>query len=105
MVGTGNLAPHLIAAHATARPITNICIWGRREEVASKLAEMLAASSFSVSVSTNLEQAVGDADIISCATLSMDPLIKGAWLGAGQHLVVILDGPRFFARRSTVIGR
>jgi len=30
MVGTGNLAPHLIAAHATARPINDICIWGRR---------------------------------------------------------------------------
>lgn len=89
MVGTGKLAPHLIAAHATARPITDICIWGRREEAAIKLAESLATSSFSVSVSTNLENAVGNADIISCATLSMDPLIKGEWLSAGQHLDLV----------------
>ena len=89
MVGTGNLAPHLIAAHATARPITDICIWGRREEAATKLAETLGSSTFSVSVSINLEQAVGSADIISCATLTMDPLIMGAWLNAGQHLDLV----------------
>ena len=38
MVGTGNLAPHLIAAHATARKITDVCIWGRRREAAEKIA-------------------------------------------------------------------
>lgn len=89
MVGTGSLAPHLLAAHATARPITEICIWGRREQAATKLAESVSSSSFSVSVSTNLEQSVADADIISCATLTMDPLIKGAWLCAGQHLDLV----------------
>ena len=89
MVGTGNLAPHLIAAHATARPITDICIWGRREVAATMLADSLSGSSYSVSVSTDLEQAVSNADIVSCATLSMDPLIMGAWLRAGQHLDLV----------------
>ena len=89
MVGTGNLAPHLIAAHATARPVTDICIWGRREEAATMLADSLAGSSYSVSVSTDLEQAVSNADIVSCATLSMDPLIMGTWLRAGQHLDLV----------------
>jgi ornithine cyclodeaminase len=89
MVGTGNLAPHLIAAHATARPITDICIWGRRIEAARNLADSFASSSFSVSVSDNLEQAVAQADIISCATLASDPLIKGKWLLPGQHLDLV----------------
>ena len=89
MVGTGNLAPHLIAAHATTRPITDICIWGRREEAATMLADSLAGSSYSVSVSTDLEQAISKADIVTCATLSMDPLIMGAWLRAGQHLDLV----------------
>ncbi|TDJ37768.1 MAG: ornithine cyclodeaminase family protein [Gammaproteobacteria bacterium] len=89
MVGTGNLAPYLIAAHVTARPITELCIWGRRKEAAGKLAATLATSSFSVTLSDDLEEAVSRADIISCATLAIDPLIRGAWLKSGQHLDLV----------------
>jgi ornithine cyclodeaminase len=89
MVGTGNLAPHLIAAHATARQISRISIWGRRMEAAEKLAGTLATSSFSVTVADDLEQAVGEADIISCATLASEPLVHGAWLQPGQHLDLV----------------
>jgi alanine dehydrogenase len=89
MVGTGNLAPHLVAAHATARPIEEVVIWGRRREKASKLAARFVKSSFSVSVADDLESAVPAADIISCATLATEPLIRGAWLKGGQHLDLV----------------
>ena len=89
MVGTGNLAPHLIAAHATARRLTGICIWGRRREAAEKLAGTLASSSFSVAVADDLGQAVTNADIISCATLASEPLVAGEWLQPGQHLDLV----------------
>ena len=89
MVGTGNLAPHLVAAHTAVRPIRDICIWGRRKEAAEKLAATLVVPSFDVTVSDNLQQAVGQADIISCATLAIDPLIKGEWLDAGQHIDLV----------------
>jgi len=89
MVGTGNLAPHLVAAHAVARPIDVVCIWGRRREAADKLAATFAAAAFNVSVSENLEQAVGEADIVSCATLASEPLIRGDWLLPGQHLDLV----------------
>ena len=35
---------------------------------------------------TDLEAAVRASDVISCATLSHEPLIQGAWLRAGQHV-------------------
>jgi ornithine cyclodeaminase len=89
MVGTGNLAPHLIAAHCSARPITDICIWGRRREAAERLAASLASASFNVTVADELEQAVQAADIISCATLASEPLILGDWLQPGQHLDLV----------------
>lgn len=89
MVGTGNLAPHLIAAHATARPVSDICIWGRRKEAAEKLRNSLATSSWTVTVAEDLEEAASQADIISCATLASDPLIHGAWLKPGQHLDLV----------------
>lgn len=89
MVGTGNLAPHLIAAHATARPIREVYIWGRRADGARQLAESLADAEFSVSVVENLESTARKADIISCATLATEPLIVGEWLSAGQHIDLV----------------
>ena len=89
MVGTGKLAPHLIAAHATVRPITDVLIWGRRREAAEMLADRLAGSTIAVSVCDDLEQGVGSADIISCATLASEPLIHGESLRAGQHLDLV----------------
>ena len=43
MVGTGALAPHLIAAHAAVRPIRETRIWGRDPAKAAALAARLAA--------------------------------------------------------------
>ena len=89
MVGTGNLAAYLIAAHATARPIDKVLIWGRREEAAEALHSKLSATSFETGVVTDLEAAIDGTDIISCATLATEPLIRGAWLQEGQHLDLV----------------
>ncbi len=89
MVGTGTLAPHLILAHAAVRPICNVLIWGRTEAKAAKLAKRLNRSDFRVQPTRDLEAAARGAHIISCATLSVDPLIKGEWLQAGQHLDLV----------------
>lgn len=89
MVGTGAMAPHLVAAHAVVRGITDVCIWGRRPSAAAALADKLAGSNFRVTITENLEDAVGAADIISCATLAVEPLIMGSWLQDGQHLDLI----------------
>ncbi|MFQ6017230.1 MAG: ornithine cyclodeaminase family protein [Kiloniellaceae bacterium] len=89
MVGTGALAPHLIMAHATVRPISTVLIWGRTEDKAAKLAKRLNRRDFRVDHTTDLEAAVRGADIISCATLSAAPLVKGEWLQQGQHLDLV----------------
>jgi len=89
MVGTGTLAPELIAAHATVRPICNVLIWGRNPEKAQRLAKRLDRKSFRVAPTTDLEAAVRGAHIVSCATLASEPLIHGAWLQSGQHLDLV----------------
>ena len=89
MAGTGNLAPHLVAAHATARPITDVLVWGRRREAAELLADRLAGSTITVSVCDDLEQGTSSADIISCATLTSEPLVRGEWLRPGQHVDLV----------------
>ncbi len=89
MVGTGALAPYLVSAHAAVRPICNVLIWGRAPDKAAKLAKRLDRADFRVAATEDLEAAAQGADIISCATLSRDPLVRGDWLWPGQHLDLV----------------
>jgi len=89
MVGTGGLAPYLVSAHAAVRPICNVLIWGRAPDKAAKLAKRLDRADFRVAATEDLEAAAQGADIISCATLSRDPLVRGDWLRPGQHLDLV----------------
>ena len=89
MVGTGALAPHLVLAHAMVRPIREVMIWGRNPDKAERLARNLNSQYFKATAARDLASAVTNADIISCATLSRDPLIEGAWLKPGQHVDLV----------------
>ena len=89
MVGTGTLAPHLIQAHLAIRPIEKVIIWGRNFEKAKQLAQILQAKAIHTEAIANLSEAVPQADIISCATMSKTPLIQGHLLRPGQHLDLV----------------
>lgn len=89
MVGTGALAPELIKAHCSIRPIKKVLIWGRNPEKARLLKEQLADEGLEIEVVNSLEAAVPRADIISVATLSGEPLVFGKWLKPGQHLDLV----------------
>ena len=89
MVGTGALAPHLIAAHAVMRPLRETRIWGRDPRKAAALAARLAANGFAAVAVNDLARAVGEADIVTCATLAREPLIRGDWLRPGTHLDLV----------------
>jgi ornithine cyclodeaminase len=89
MVGTGSLAPHLIAAHAAVRPIREVRVWGRSGEKARALAARLDRPGLRVLAAPDLEAAVRGAAIVSCATLSETALVKGAWLRPGTHLDLV----------------
>jgi ornithine cyclodeaminase len=89
VVGTGALAPELIKAHCTVRDISTVYIWGRNNDKARKVAEQFEHFNAEVRTTENLEQAVRDSDIISVATLSREPLIKGKWLSPGKHVDLV----------------
>jgi len=94
MVGTGALAPHLIRAHAAVRPIREVAIWGRTPARAQALAERFATGDLAhlgldVHVADDIERTVAAADIVSCATLAQEPLVRGDWLRKGQHLDLV----------------
>jgi ornithine cyclodeaminase len=89
MVGAGALAPHLVRAHASVRPIRRVTMWNRTRGHAVQAAFALAVGGLEVEVTDDLESAVRDADIVSCATLSATPLVRGKWLKKGCHVDLV----------------
>lgn len=88
MVGSGAMAAHLIRAHGAVRPISKVTIWNRTHDKAQDLARRVSATTPAKAV-RDLEAAVAEADIISCATMAREPLIQGRWLKNGQHLDLV----------------
>lgn len=89
MVGTGRLSLNLMEAHAAHRPLNRFLVWGRNTAKAEETAEEARRLGLSAEAVTNLAEAAGQAHIISCATLSEAPLIRGEWLKPGTHLDLV----------------
>ncbi|NUB14406.1 ornithine cyclodeaminase family protein, partial [Azospirillum brasilense] len=89
MVGPGALAPELIEAFATVLPIKHVLVWGRSLEKAKKVASRFHRPKFRIEATADLEGAVRGAQVISCATLAKEPLIRGEWLQPGAHLDLV----------------
>jgi ornithine cyclodeaminase len=89
MIGSGRLARGLVEAHMHVRPIERVSLWSRTAEHAADAAAAMAGDGLPVTAVRDLERAVRDADIVSCATLSTEPLVRGAWLHPGMHLDLV----------------
>ena len=95
VVGTGSLAPWMAQAHLQVRAYETVWVWGRRREQAERVvAEVLRtfeghASRPAVEVTDDLEGTARAADVISVATTASVPIVRGAWLHAGQHVDLV----------------
>ena len=89
VVGAGRIANLLPAAWRAVRPIEHVTVWARREDQAHALAAQWQAEGFSARATTDLPGACAAADIVSCATLSTEPVVRGEWLPPGVHLDLI----------------
>lgn len=89
VVGSGRVANELPFAFKAVRPIKEVMVWSRSSQSARLQVDRWAEKGISATLATDLQEAVANADIISCATLATDPVIKGTWLKAGQHVDLI----------------
>jgi ornithine cyclodeaminase len=89
MVGTGRVAPELIIAHCAERPISHVAVWGRDADKAEKLARRMSGQGFGIEACGDLEAAIANADIVSCATTSRTPVFAGEWLSPGTHVDLV----------------
>ena len=89
VVGTGNLAPNLALAHCAVRDFATVEVWGRQPAKAEELAQRLHEHGLPARPATDLDRAVEQADVITCATGATSPLIAGERLRPGTHLDLV----------------
>lgn len=90
VVGAGTVAKTLLQAYREIFPsLERFLIWNRTHEKAALLAEEMCAEGLDVAAVDDLKTAVSEADIISTATMSNDPVLKGEWVQAGTHVDLI----------------
>ncbi len=85
IVGAGTVGRSLFDAYSSAFPNARFRVWNRTRANAEAMAEDCPG----LLVADDLEAAVREADIVTSATMSTDPLIKGEWLRPGQHIDLI----------------
>lgn len=89
MVGAGALSRPLIEAHCSQRSIKRVQVWARDTGKRDAKVKELAGLGLPVEPTDDLERSAREADLISCATLSKEPLIRGTWLKSGAHLDLV----------------
>jgi ornithine cyclodeaminase/alanine dehydrogenase-like protein (mu-crystallin family) len=85
IIGAGTVGRSLHEAYSAIFPDAEFTVWNR----SLKNAETMAAEHPALNITDDLEAAVRAADIITSATMSTEPLIKGEWLQPGQHIDLI----------------
>lgn len=89
VVGAGRVAANIPHAYRAVLPVEQVTVWNRTPANGQKLAETLRTQGINATFAPDLEDAVGRADLISCATLARKPVLEGAWLKPGQHVDLI----------------
>jgi ornithine cyclodeaminase/alanine dehydrogenase-like protein (mu-crystallin family) len=84
-VGAGTVARSLREAYGAAFPDARFLVWNRSRDQAMRLASWFPDTE----VIDDLAAGVERADVITCATMTTTPVIRGEWLRPGQHLDLI----------------
>ncbi|HEY9057743.1 MAG TPA: ornithine cyclodeaminase [Aurantimonas sp.] len=88
--GAGTVAHSLIEAYCEIFPdLESVAVWNRTLEKAELLAAEYSGSRIPVVAAAELAVAVGEADIVSTATMATEPFLKGEWLKPGTHVDLI----------------
>ena len=84
IIGSGTVAHALHDAYSAGFEGAEFTVWSRTRANAEKFATQRRAV-----VTDDLASAVRAADIVTCATMSTAPVLRGEWLQAGQHVDLI----------------
>jgi ornithine cyclodeaminase/alanine dehydrogenase-like protein (mu-crystallin family) len=108
VLGAGTQAFWQAQALFVVRPFQKLIIWARDEQKArglkTRLSPMLPA--VGIEISTDIESAVRRADVLVTTTLARQPIVRGEWLHAGQHITAVgADDPTKCELDAAVLNR
>jgi alanine dehydrogenase len=90
LIGSGGMARTALEALVAVRPIETVRVFSRdkanRARFAEEMSERLGVA---IEPVASARDAVRGADIVATATDSMLPVVEGAWLEPGMHVVAI----------------
>ena len=89
MIGTGNMSEELIRAHHRIQQFSSIYIWGRSYQKAKHKEKLLKAEGYPITAVKDKVSFIKNADLISVATLSEEPLVFGRNLNHGDYLDLV----------------
>lgn len=89
VAGAGHIGGAVPEAYRAVRPIHRVEVWNRSEPAAERMVLDLRAQGFEAERVDDLAAAAGRADIVSCATMAGEPILRGAWLAPGTHVDLI----------------
>ena len=92
MIGAGQMAPHLIAAHCQVRPsLRRVQIWNRTPDKAESLCTELADQFPGIDFEQvdEIENGVRSADLVCSAIGVTEPIVQGEWIRPGTHIDLI----------------
>jgi len=89
IVGAGAIATHLPGSFGALHRFERTLIWARRPQQATELSNHLLRLGYPVQPVSDLAEAAGGADVISCATMAREPVLRGKWLKKDAHINLI----------------
>lgn len=100
MLGSGGMARDFARAFALVRPVERITVFSPTRENRERYArEMSAELAIPVTAVDGPELVYRGADVLSSCTDSAEPVVRGAWLEPGTHVVSVGGRPDDDARR------
>ncbi len=90
VIGAGAQAGTHVRYLCAVRPsIRRVLVWNRTAGRAERLAAELSNEGAEAEAVANAQDAVRDAEIVTCLTAATVPVLHGAWLKAGAHVDLV----------------
>ncbi|GAA4265151.1 ornithine cyclodeaminase family protein [Frondihabitans peucedani] len=95
LIGLGNLAIEHARRFAAVRPFDRIVVWSRSSATVDRfLREVGPDLPDRCIIASSPKEVAKESDVICTLTPSIDPILHGAWLHAGQHINAVGARPR-----------
>lgn len=90
IIGAGTVSRNVAEAYRSQFPsLQRLVIWNRTRERAQLLVDELLTAGHPAELAEDLPSAVAEADLITTATMSVDPVLQGDWVSPGTHVDLI----------------